>query len=285
MSQPSEFFELLCCPRCSAKPLERAASGLRCLACRTDFPTIGGIPWLLPEPLAALSEWRQRLQFLVQHLEGEAARIRVELQKPQLRAPTRTRLKLLAHGYQDQVRRLQALLAPLNISAATPLEVHSALRTRLPVSQGLTSYYANIHRDWCWGDEENEASFDAIRDALGAHPPGRTSGATRVGTNPSSHPTATTPFGGYFEQTGDSAGIAQEPQQHHAHRRGGQGTPKASENRSAKSGGSQRPLRASVTAERTIDVVPRGTSPGPTRDLSVRRERRPRQRVCDGLRR
>ena len=174
MSQPSEFFELLCCPRCSAKPLERAASGLRCLACRTDFPTIGGIPWLLPEPLAALSEWRQRLQFLVQHLEGEAARIRVELQKPQLRAPTRTRLKLLAHGYQDQVRRLQALLAPLNISAATPLEVHSALRTRLPVSQGLTSYYANIHRDWCWGDEENEASFDAIRDALGAHPPGRT---------------------------------------------------------------------------------------------------------------
>ena len=36
----------------------------------------------------------------------------------------------------------------------------------MPPNQGLTTYYANLHRDWCWGDEENEASYDLVAGAL-----------------------------------------------------------------------------------------------------------------------
>jgi hypothetical protein len=44
--------------------------------------------------------------------------------------------------------------------------VHAALGTELPVNQGLTTYYPNLHRDWCWGDEENRASFEAVAASL-----------------------------------------------------------------------------------------------------------------------
>ena len=48
-------------------------------------------------------------------------------------------------------------------------ETYLALRTRLPVDQGLNTYYANIHRDWAWGDEENEASLKQVRAVLHDH--------------------------------------------------------------------------------------------------------------------
>jgi hypothetical protein len=46
--------------------------------------------------------------------------------------------------------------------------VHVALGTELPVTQGLTSYYPNLHRDWCWGEAENRASLDAVTGCLPA---------------------------------------------------------------------------------------------------------------------
>ena len=44
----------------------------------------------------------------------------------------------------------------------------------MPAGQGLTGYYANLHRDWCWGEAENEATYRLVDDALGAAAPGRT---------------------------------------------------------------------------------------------------------------
>ena len=46
--------------------------------------------------------------------------------------------------------------------------MHVALGTELPVSQGLTTYYPNLHRDWCWGDSENRASLEAVLSSLPA---------------------------------------------------------------------------------------------------------------------
>jgi hypothetical protein len=37
----------------------------------------------------------------------------------------------------------------------------------------LTTYYPNVHRDWCWGDVENDASFDSLAAALRDAPPSR----------------------------------------------------------------------------------------------------------------
>lgn len=165
--------DLLCCPRCAQSSLRRQASSFHCAACSATFPDVGGVPWLFPEPQAALADWRQRTQFLFEHLAREAKRLREELHGDGLRASTRSRLKLLASAYEDQVRRLRALLAPIGVdSPAASYETYAALRTRLPESQGLTSYYANVHRDWCWGEEENEASYALVASAFEGAAPG-----------------------------------------------------------------------------------------------------------------
>jgi ubiquinone/menaquinone biosynthesis C-methylase UbiE len=167
--------QLLRCPRCVDSRVDRQRDSWVCAACSTLFPTIEGLPWLFLEPEATLAEWRGRLHRLLLELDRDAAQVRAELDRANLRTLTRSRLKLLASAYSDHGRRLQALLAPLELEGRQArLETHLALRTRLPPGQGLTSYYVNLHRDWCWGAEENEASFSLISDLLGGNAAGRT---------------------------------------------------------------------------------------------------------------
>jgi SAM-dependent methyltransferase/uncharacterized protein YbaR (Trm112 family) len=168
---------LLCCPRCGGTlqvPLQVQAS-LRCAGCTQEFPSLAGLPWLFAEPGAALGEWRARTHGFLAGLESQAARYRAALTDEVTRAATRNRLKLLASSCTDHARRLRALLAPLleGAPAAAP-EIYSALGATLPAGQGLTGYYANLHRDWCWGEAENEASYRLVDAALGDEPPGRT---------------------------------------------------------------------------------------------------------------
>jgi hypothetical protein len=159
--------ELLACPRCDA-PLAEAGGAWRCAGCEVEFPHMAGLPWLFAEPNAALGEWRGRLHFSLQHLERERQRVAAALAEPSLRPTTRTRLEGLERATRDHAVRLRAVLSPLAIEQhAANYETYLALRTRLPVDQGLTTYYPNVHRDWCWGDEENEASFAAVAAALG----------------------------------------------------------------------------------------------------------------------
>jgi len=62
------------------------------------------------------------------------------------------------------------LLRPVDIqSLQGNHETYLAMRTRLPADQGLNTYYANIHRDWAWGDEENQASLKQIQAVLHDH--------------------------------------------------------------------------------------------------------------------
>jgi SAM-dependent methyltransferase len=145
--------------------LERA--GWMCGACSSGFPNIGEIPWLFPDPRQALAEWRGRLSLLTQHLASEAAAMRASLAGT-LSAGTRRRLELVANANEDQIKRLRALLAPLGIDQASIAEAtHLGLGTRLPTEQGLTNYYVNLHRDWAWGDEENQAAIQELRALLG----------------------------------------------------------------------------------------------------------------------
>jgi SAM-dependent methyltransferase len=121
------------------------------------------VPWLFAEPQAMMAEWRGRLRLLLLELEREARILRSELAQADLAELTRKRLTLLANAHEDHARRLTELLAPLGLSGSqTSYETHLALRTRLPGDQGLTNYYVNIHRDWSWGEAENEASVAAI---------------------------------------------------------------------------------------------------------------------------
>lgn len=137
-----------------------------CGACSSGFPAIGEIPWLFADPRQALAEWRGRLTLLVQHLASEASAMRAT-PGPMLDA-TKRRLEHTATGYEDQIARLQGLLAPLGLDQAGIAEAtHQGLGTRLPIEQGLTNYYVNLHRDWAWGDEENNAALAEVSAVLG----------------------------------------------------------------------------------------------------------------------
>lgn len=155
---------LLACPACGTR-----LTGSSCLACRVDYPDVGGIPWLMPEPRLALAEWRGRLQHLLTHYGAEAARQRGAIESVAPGGLTRARLERVAAALDDQAARVRALMQPLGIERRNEAQaVHVALGTELPVAQGLTTYYPNLHRDWCWGDAENRASLEAVRAALPA---------------------------------------------------------------------------------------------------------------------
>ncbi len=162
--------DLLACPRCDKAPLEFADESVHCKACKVDFPVIEGMPWMFAEPQAALGEWRNRLQFALQKLGHEIAGIERELQDETLSPLARRRVERYKKCVESHRRKLQKMLRPLDVqSQQGDYETYLALRTRLPADQGLNTYYANIHRDWAWGDDENEASLRQIQAVLHDH--------------------------------------------------------------------------------------------------------------------
>jgi ubiquinone/menaquinone biosynthesis C-methylase UbiE/uncharacterized protein YbaR (Trm112 family) len=162
--------DLLACPRCDKAPLELNGGTYHCKACKVDFPSIDGIPWMFAEPGATLGEWRGRLQFALQSLGHEIAGLDNELQSKDISALARRRVERYRKCVDSHRRKLQKLLRPVDVqSLQGNFESYLALRTRLPTDQGLNTYYANIHRDWAWGDEENDASLKQIQAVLHDH--------------------------------------------------------------------------------------------------------------------
>jgi ubiquinone/menaquinone biosynthesis C-methylase UbiE/uncharacterized protein YbaR (Trm112 family) len=166
----SELNDLLACPRCDKTPLEPVDDKLHCKACKVDFPSLQGIPWMFAEPQATLGEWRGRLQFALQQLSQEIAGLEQELKDEAISALARRRVERYKKCVESHRRKLQKLLRPVDVqSLQGTLETYLALRTRLPSDQGLNTYYANIHRDWAWGEEENLASLKQIQAVLHDH--------------------------------------------------------------------------------------------------------------------
>ena len=159
--------KLLACPRCDKSPLEQKDDGHHCSACKIDFPSIDGVPWMFADPDASLGEWRGRMQLALQSLSHELAGLDSELKDKNLRPLTKRRLERYKKASNYHRRSLQKLMQPLDLpSLSGTLETYLALRTRLPSDHGLNTYYANVHRDWSWGDDENKASIKQIRAVL-----------------------------------------------------------------------------------------------------------------------
>ncbi len=166
----TELTDLLACPRCDKTPLDPVDDKLHCKACKVDFPLVSDIPWMFAEPQATLGEWRGRLQFALQQLSHEIAGLEQELKDTQISALARRRIERYKKCIESHRRKLQKILRPVDVqSLQGNYESYLALRTRLPSDQGLNTYYANIHRDWAWGDEENQASLKQVRAVLHDH--------------------------------------------------------------------------------------------------------------------
>jgi len=166
---------LLRCPQCLAQdPPGATSDGWRCGPCGTAFPRLGGVPWLFAEPEARLVEWRQRFNLLVRELESARLSLQALIGDPRTLAAARPRLERLDAGYAAQLAEVRALLAPLQLEASIARhETLLALRTRTPLSQDLNSYYVNVHRDWVWGDAENDAALQLVRELAAGEPLGR----------------------------------------------------------------------------------------------------------------
>ena len=161
------LLNVIACPRCDKTPLAQKDESLHCSACKVDFPLLDGIPWMFAEPEASLGEWRGRMQFALQQLSHESAALDTEIKNKELRPLTTRRLDRYKNAIDTHRRSLQKLMQPLDVqSSSGNYETYLAMRTRLPVDQGLNTYYANVHRDWSWGDEENKASIKQIRAVL-----------------------------------------------------------------------------------------------------------------------
>ncbi len=162
------FDELTWCPGCHRGVLRQGAAGYICERCSAGFPVLGGVPWLFRDPRGATAEWRARLGLLLADLRADARACEAGATGA-TPALARERLDLLAGALGDHARRLARLLEPLQIAADIPArEALQALRPSLPGSQGLTNYYANIHRDWCWGEAENTATLALLESVLDA---------------------------------------------------------------------------------------------------------------------
>lgn len=159
---------LTACPRCDKSPLTERDAGYRCDACKVDYPDVAGMPWLFAEPEAALGEWRNRLHYALQRLASDSQRMQAERKTADDASLTAKRLDLQIAAVDEHRNRLRELLAPFDVqSSQAVMETYLALRTRLPTDQGIATYYHNIHRDWAWGEKENEASLAEIRAVTG----------------------------------------------------------------------------------------------------------------------
>lgn len=174
MTADTDLAPLLACPRCDRTPLAREGDVWRCNACRVDFPIVDGMPCLFATPAATLGEWRGRLHAELRRLQQDAKRLDSALADTTLNALTRRRLEQRRDGSRAHHDQLRDLLEPLlSGHPAAGAETYLALRTRPALDQGLTTYYANAHRDWCWGEEENRLSLELIARVVGRHTPPR----------------------------------------------------------------------------------------------------------------
>jgi hypothetical protein len=159
------------CVRCSRTALDVRREGWVCASCGAGYPVIGDVPWLFRDPQDALMGWRARHALHADQLTQQASEIDAELTtsaNTPMSAQVVRRLEHARDAYRDQVRRLDRLLAPIGrIAGSLRRESLEALGTILPTEQGLTNYYVNVHRDWCWGDDENAAALGELRAVAG----------------------------------------------------------------------------------------------------------------------
>ena len=165
MAEPLD--DVLACPRCDKTPLAAGDGALRCDACKVDFPLLSNMPWLFADPDASMGEWRNRLHFAVEKINHDVARIQAEEKNKNLRPLTARRIERHRKCLESHRRKLVRLLSPVEMGTRSAnYESLLAMRTRLPVDQGLNTYYPNVFRDWAWGDEENAASINQLRAVL-----------------------------------------------------------------------------------------------------------------------
>ncbi len=166
------------CPACNHQQATISLVGqvIQCDQCSTEFPLFKcgevTIPWLFEQPSINLLEWKARLNGFL-HLNQQAQQRLKEAQKDKrLSKSGQKRINKLLNAKKQQISQILDLLSPLKFEHLNTELINdplSALKSKTPKVQGLTSYYDNIFRDWAWDNGENEQMIDAVNNVLSEH--------------------------------------------------------------------------------------------------------------------
>jgi uncharacterized protein YbaR (Trm112 family) len=155
--------DLLVCPACRGQ-LSEQAGHYRCTQCKADYPTLGGVPCLLPEPQRWRASWGEQLAELTRGAEETVTMFEKELRKPALLPNTRLRLETQIALTKKTLAELVAIIEP----AAGP-NTHEPLPA--PRIDPLNTFHY-LHRDWAEA-EENEKALACVERVLDGAPLGR----------------------------------------------------------------------------------------------------------------
>ena len=138
------------------------------------FPTLGGVPWLLPDARTVLAEWKHRSTALVAHYEQVVEVMKEVLKSSRLSPATRERIEGTRTTTIAHIEFLRDVLTPLKPQTKLQGDLASAFGYSVPTNQALQGYFPNLVRDWSSKNGENEASLAVLKTALGSHVPGAT---------------------------------------------------------------------------------------------------------------
>lgn len=159
----SALLDLLVCPACRGQ-LSQQGEQYRCIACQADYPMLGGVPCLLPEPGRWRASWRQQLIELTRAAEETTAMFEKELRKPALLPNTRLRLQTQISLTKKTLSEVVAIIEP----AAGTNSDNPLLAPRIdPLN---TFHY--LHRDWA-ETAENDRALACVERVLDGAPLGR----------------------------------------------------------------------------------------------------------------
>lgn len=173
----------LACPVCASGQASISLSGdaPACCRCQTRFPAFRcgqiSIPWLFADSENTRLEWKARYNGFLHANSAELARLRSARNVRGNGEASRRRISQLVHAQERYRNQVSGLLEPLCLDGINwPADTTNLLQSKLPGNQGLSSYSANIFRDWAWNNGEGDALADAVasvldadaRDSLGA---------------------------------------------------------------------------------------------------------------------
>ncbi len=146
-------------------PSEVGGIAFHCDACDVDYPSLGTVACLLPDPQTWRTRWREQLGRI--HLEGEETidTFESEQRRPGLLASTRKRLGHQVALTRQVLAEVDALLAPVG-AWASPQTPMTGFRPMEMVHL--------LHRDWGWPhSDENQRALELVTKVLPPGPLGR----------------------------------------------------------------------------------------------------------------
>jgi uncharacterized protein YbaR (Trm112 family)/SAM-dependent methyltransferase len=159
----SALLDLLVCPGCRGPLAERGAL-YQCTQCPAGYPTLGGVPCLLPEPDRWRASWRLQLDELSCAAAETVSMFEKELRKPALLPNTRLRLQTQIALTRKMFAELLSIIEP----AAGP---HVENPLSAPRIDPLNTFHY-LHRDWA-ETTENGSALACVERVLDDAPLGR----------------------------------------------------------------------------------------------------------------